>query len=463
MSSVGTTSATEWPPGPPDSAWAQAQAWIEHPVEFWEDCHRRYGDTFTVDLGSVGKVVVFCHPEAVREVFRLPADAFEVHQYNEHYKHVMGARSLLVSDGQDHKRKRRLLLPSLGHRALESEIPSIAELSHRVADSWAPGNPFAPLPGLHVLALMSMLRLCFGTDHEFSRTLLRWFTAGSRQAHGAWSPWTQFEHYQPQLRALMSKHIESLRADSGSEARGLFDGLVRAKNESGASLEDEEIHDHIFTLLIAGVDTTALALAWTVHWLAENPHVQERARAEVHTAVSGASPGAVLELPYLTAVCQESLRIYPVVTTPSGRRLTRAVEIAGLVLPAGVTLLPCTYLIHHRPELYPEPERFQPERFLERSFGPHEYLPFGGGGRMCIGSALAMMEMKLTTAALLERWVIRPASGRVRPVRHGTLLAPDASFSIEVVPVDSLPASDLEREHPFAEEAAAPHGNLDAG
>src|SRR5262249_19410729 len=142
--------------------------------------------------------------------------------------------------------------------------------------------------------------------------------------------------------------------------------------------------------------------------------------------------GALNELPYLNAVCQESLRMYPVVTTPSGRKLLSEVSIQGRRFEPGITLLPCTYLVHRRPDLYPEPARFRPERFLERQYAPHEYFPFGGGVRTCLGASLAPVELRLVLAEILTRCRLVPAhDGPVRPVRHGTLLAPSNTMKFQ--------------------------------
>jgi cytochrome P450 len=200
---------------------------------------------------------------------------------------------------------------------------------------------------------------------------------------------------------------------------------VEGRDESGVPLPDAEVQDHIFTMLVAGVDPTALALAWGLYWIYEEPEVLARLRREIDELGPRPPAARIAELPYLVAACQETLRMYPVVITPTGRKLVAPSEVQGRRYDPGVTLLPCTYLVHRRPEIYPEPGRFRPDRFLGRRYAPHEYLPFGGGARTCIGAALAPVELRLVLADILARCDLVPShDGPVRPVRHGTLLAP---------------------------------------
>jgi unspecific monooxygenase len=205
----------------------------------------------------------------------------------------------------------------------------------------------------------------------------------------------------------------------------LFDAMVQARDETGSSLSDEEIEDHIFTMLVAGVDPTALALSWALYWIHEDAEVLSTLRTEIDGLGPDPGPERIDQLPYLTSVCLETLRMYPVVITPTGRKLPTPVELHGRRYEPGVTLLPCTYLVHHRADLYPDPFRFRPERFRERQYSAHEYFPFGGGARTCIGASLAPLEMKLVLAEVMAKCELAPThEGSVRPVRHGTLLAP---------------------------------------
>jgi cytochrome P450 len=420
------------PAGPALPGWSQAQAWIEDPIRFWEGCRDEFGDIFTVQLGSLGAVVLFSQPEAVRKVFQLPAESYECRQYNEQYKYVMGGESLLLSDGPRHRSRRRLLMSPL-HQALTPQLAcAIQRLTSEMVDSWPRGEPISVRPAIHLLSLRIMLDVLFGDlGRPICQEIQQRFKDEILQDLGTWSPWRRFGRLHPLFRELISSEVRAAREATAQPPATLFDTLAQARDNAGDELADDEIQDHVFTMLVAGVDPTAIAITWALYWIQSSPEVKETLARELTTCRDAADPLEVAELPYLSAVCQEVLRMYPVVTTPTGRKLTTRVEIGGWQFEPGVTLLPCTYLVHHRADLYPEPDRFRPERFLDRQFGPHQYFPFGGGNRTCIGATLAPLEIKLALATILRRLDLELANpGPVRPVRHGTLLAPPESMTL---------------------------------
>ncbi len=213
----------------------------------------------------------------------------------------------------------------------------------------------------------------------------------------------------------------------------LLERLLAARDEEDRPLGDAEISDQVLTLMITAGDAVAVALAWAFFWVGKNPGVQLAIRSECQALWDGPSLKALVSLPYLTATCQEVLRLSTVLPTVSGRRLTLPLEIMGYHIAQGLTLAPCEYLVHRREDIFPEPLAFRPERFLERRFGPHEYFPFGGGNRSCVGRNLAPMELKVVLATVLSRWRIaldeRLPSGAMR---HGTLLAPSNDLTFDV-------------------------------
>jgi cytochrome P450 len=422
-------------------AWLQAQAWIERPVEFWQQCAADFGDVFTVQLGSVGPTVLFHHPEAVRQIFQLPAGRFTCRQFNEQYAYVMGNRSLLVSDGAAHRRLRRVVLPALQRQREAAHAPLVQRAARQAVETWPAAEAFNVRPSLHVLSLQVMLGVLFGTaEDELGQEITRLFASEVFQDWGTWSPWARFGRLQPQLRDLLSR-AAGRRPGSAAKGLSLFDALLAARDENGQPLSEEEVQDQVFTMLIAGVDPAAIALTWALYWIHEEPAVRATLVEEVKALGPNPEAARLAQLPYLAAVCAESLRMYPVVATPSGRRLTAPAEIAGRRFDAGITLLPCTYLVHRREELYPEADRFRPERFLQRAFAPHEYFPFGGGGRLCVGAWLASLEMRIAVATILACRALEPAHlGPVRPVRHGTLLAPSREMRLTLTRPSRLAA-----------------------
>jgi len=200
---------------------------------------------------------------------------------------------------------------------------------------------------------------------------------------------------------------------------------MSARDENGQPMTDVELHHELMTLLFAGHETTATALAWAFYWIHQLPSVHEKLLSELDSLGDKPEPMAIARLPYLNAVCSETLRIYPVVFFAFPRVTKSPIEIMGQHFDNNTTLIPCTYLTHHQEDLYPESNQFKPERFIERQFSPYEYLPFGGGNRRCLGLALAQLEMKLVLATILSNYQLALADSKpVKPQRRGLTIAP---------------------------------------
>ena len=208
---------------------------------------------------------------------------------------------------------------------------------------------------------------------------------------------------------------------------------MSARDEAGQPMTDEELRDELMTLLMAGHETTASALTWALYWVYHLPEVHDKLLHELNPLGNDAHPYEIAKLPYLTAVCQETLRIYPVAITAFFRIPKEPFQVMGYEFEAGTGLIPCIYLTHHREDIYPEPKRFRPERFLERQFSQYEYLPFGGGNRRCIGLAFAQFEMKLVLATIVSRFQLALVDRRpVKPVRRGLTVAPPGGMRMVV-------------------------------
>ena len=420
------------PPGPSEPATEQVRRYIETPIEFWEACERDFGSTTTLELGSLGRVILLSEPEHLRELFRLPTEAFECKQYNEHYRYVMGDLSVLLQDGATHKRQRRLLAPMFRHDQLLPKISDMRDIVLRNVESWPSGRAFNPRPSLHDITFQTMVRLIFGDlDSPTSAALIAAYKKSVSGQVGSWGPWRNFSRMQPQIRLLLADEIVARRADP--DRPGFMTHLALSTESDGTPLSHEECEDHVFSLLVAGVDTSAISLAWALHWLSRKTDIRERLVAELPQAANEETGKALLSLPFLQAVYAETIRMYPIVPTPSGRKLLRDTTIGPYTFEAGVTLVPCTYLVHRREDLYPSADEFRPDRFLERKFAPYEFLPYGGGARICVGEMLAKYEFAVAVSAILGRWKIDTTDApAMRPVRHGTLLAPPDSLEITV-------------------------------
>lgn len=235
--------------------------------------------------------------------------------------------------------------------------------------------------------------------------------------------WGKFLRRRQQINALLLTEIQERRHQPLGE--DILSLLLSAQDEQGVPMSDAELRDELMTLLFAGHETTASALAWAFYWIHKIPEVRTKLLAELSDITLDTDPSVITKLPYLSAVCSETLRIYPLVLFTFGRMLKQPLQIMGYDLPSGVMLMPCIYLVHHREDLYPNPDLFRPERFLERQYSPYEYLPFGGSNRRCLGYAFALFEMKLVLATILKQTILRLANQHsIQPVRRGITFTP---------------------------------------
>ncbi len=420
------------PSGPESSATAQMQEWLEHPLEMMDQCVHKYGDTFTIQLGSLGTTVFFSHPEAIKKIFSLSPRLFECHQYNETYRYLMGDNALFLQDGMLHKQKRRLVMPAFHGERIAKYAQLICQITKQVTQQWSVDEAFCVRPFMHEIALQVILQTVFGSQEAtVTKLLSRLFKTQIMRDFGTWSPWARLGQLRSQISQLIFAEIRRRRSNPDVNSPDVLNLLLSANYEDGEQLSDEEIRDHIFSFLVAGVDPTGVGLTWSLYWLHQKNDVKNKVQQELASLGDNPDPLAIAKLPYLTAVCQESLRICSVLATPSGRKLTEDVEIQGQTMPAGTTLVPCIYLLHRREDIYPQPNEFRPERFLEHRFSANEYIPFGGGNRICIGAALAKLEMNLVLATILSDWELEDASEeKITTVRHGTVLAPSEQMKL---------------------------------
>lgn len=431
---------------------------ILRPTDYMEDNVRRYGHTFQIGGETASPLVYVGDPDLVREIFLLDASQATTGAGNGVLRTLVGEHSILLLDGAPHQRQRKLLLPPFHGDRLRTYAQLICDVTREVSASWQAGKSFVARPPMQDITLGIILQAVFGLragerfqhlQHLLSRMLDAFsypisssflFFPILQQDWGAWSPWGGFVRAREQIRELIYAEIRDRRhylaqPDTNPQPHtDILTLLLQSRDENGEGMSDAELHDELITLLVAGHETTASAMVWLLYWIHYLPEVQQKLRAELETLGDSPDPMAIAQLPYLTAVCQETLRIYPITPTTFVRVLTQPMTLAGYEFKAGTALMPATYIIHQRPDLYPDPQQFRPERFLASQFAPHEYLPFGGGSRRCIGSALAMMELKLGIATILQDFDLALLHHRpLRPARRGLTMAPPAAMKLRVV------------------------------
>ncbi|MFB2837485.1 cytochrome P450 [Floridanema evergladense] len=433
------------PDGPKMPVFLRLIKFVTRPVDYVEDFAKIYGDSFTVG-GRNTPIVYFSQPEALQAIFTADSQHFNVGRGNG-LEFLLGANSLLTLDGERHQRERQLLTPPFHGERMRNYGQTIEEITQQVINQWQPGKSFNIRHSMQEISLRVILRVVFGLDEGENLQQLRQkisslleflgspllsfalFFGFLQKDLGAWSPWGYMLRQVKQIDELIYPLIRERRAEVNSNRQDILSLMMSARDENSQPMTDVELRDELMTLLIAGHETTASALTWALYWIDRLPKVREKLLSELVTLGENPDPSIIARLPYLTAVCQETLRIYPIALNAFPRQVKVPIEIMGYKLKPGIVVIPSIYLAHHREEVYPQPKEFKPERFLEKQFSPYEYLPFGGGNRRCIGMAFAQYEMKLVLATILSRFQVSSVNKRpVRPVRRGLTLAAPAGM-----------------------------------
>jgi cytochrome P450 len=419
------------PPGPRTPAIVNTALLFQRPLESLLGWHRRYGDAFTVRYLVFGTGVYVADPDAIRELFTGDQSDLHAGEANAPLSPVLGAHSVLVLDGREHMRQRKLLLPPFQGSAVASFREVIREVAETEVATWTAGRELVMRERMRALTFEVICRVVFGVAEadrveRLRAALLALLDLGPflfmpdvlRRDVGRFSPGGVLRRKLEAADALLYEEIERRRGVSDLEDRhDVLSLLLRARDEDGEPMREVELRDELMTMLAAGHETTATGLAFAFDLLLHTPDVLARLRDEL----------ASDDDEYLDATVSETLRLRPVIDAAE-RTLTEPRVVAGHELPAGIRVYPAIAVVHHRADIYPEPERFRPERFLEGAES-YTWLPFGGGIRRCIGAALAQAEMAEVLRIVLnavELEAVRPAPdpvvmrGITMVPRHGT-------------------------------------------
>ncbi len=441
------------PPGPQQSSLIQTFQIVSRPLGFLRQCAHQFGDTFTLRiLGWNSPPAVFCsRPDTLQQIFTTLSPQLDLGQAAHVFRPLTGDRSLILLQGKAHQRQRQLLMPPLHGDRLHTYRELIQTLTQAEINTWQPGQIRSMQGAMLSISLEVILRVVFGltpgcryqqlktwiesllatvTDPIYS---LQFFFPILQQDLGLWSPWGQFLQRQQQIDALIAAEIEERRRYGDPDRTDILSLLLRAEDEQGEKMTDQELRDQLITLLLLGHETTASALAWAFHWIHRDPKVRDQLLEEICSTQY--SREDITQLPYLTAVCKESLRILPIALIAQPRTVQQPIQIEGFDLEPGTLLVPCIYLAHRRHQTYIDPETFNPDRFLRHKFSPYEFLPFGGGHRSCIGMALSLFEMKLILATILSEWDLALANPEcsVYPVRRGITFVPSDGAQLKIL------------------------------
>jgi cytochrome P450 len=429
-------SSVALPPEPSIPPLLQTLRWAFRPIAFMEDCRRRYGDAFSVRfLGFERPMVMISDPEAIKALYRERAHGLPPGR-DIVLGPILGKKSLLLQEGAEHLSRRKVMLPSFHGERMRSYEETMTEIVETEIDSWPLHTEFPIHARMQAVTLEVILRVVFGVSsgprldrlREVLSTVLTETAAPGRQVLGLvrqrFGGGGMFEHLDDQLREvnelLFAEIAEHRERDDLPEREDMLSMLMRAEFEDGSRMEDQELRDQLMTLLLAGHETTATALAWTFDLLLRHPAALVRLRDSL----------AAGEEDYLRATISESLRLRPVIPL-AGRRLAKDLVADGMTLPAGTDVTPAIWLTHTRPDLYPEPFAFKPERFLEDGPDTYAWIPFGGSVRRCIGATFAEFEMRVVLREVLTRCELRKADPRPeRTGRRNITLSPKAGTPV---------------------------------
>ena len=390
--------------------------------------HQRYGDVFSVRFPSFDRLVYVAEPALAKQIFAGDARRFHAGEANASVlEPAVGTGSVLTLDEDEHMRQRKLLLPPFHGDNIRRYGEVIREITELELETWPVGKAFALRPHTQRITLDVILRAVFGVrDPErfaLAQRLVNEFALRShpivlfpfmRRRLGRFSPMSRFERARDALDMFIYEEIAQRRREDTSDRDDVLSLLLGATHDDGSPMSDRELRDELVTVIGAGHETTATALAWAIERLLRAPRVLAKLRQSIADG----------EDDYLDAVIKETLRTRPVITDVA-RKLTEPTEVAGYELPAGTFVLPAILVIQHRADLYPNPMEFRPERFLEDQGEGFAWIPFGGGVRRCIGASFAQFEMRIVLSTILERVELRAADPRPERMRPRNItLAP---------------------------------------
>jgi len=427
---------------------AQTLAWLTRPGPFMQRAHERYGDVFTVKIAQEGTWVFLAHPDLVKQVFTGDPRLLHAGEANRILGPVVGDQSVLLLDEAPHMRERKLLLPPFHGERMQRYGELMYEIATQEIARWPRNEPIELWPRMQNVTLEIIMRTVFGVEEgarldklrEVLSHLLEQVTMKRSMALvAAIGPdrirkLGLFKREIAPVDALLLDEIRRRRVDpSVTDRDDILSLLVQARHEDGQPMSDSELRDELMTLLVAGHETTATSLAWAIERLVRHPEKLERLRDE---ALNG---GESAEAPYVDATVKEILRLRPVLPLVV-RRLIEPMEIGGHLLPAGISLAPCIYLIHRREDVYPDATAFRPERFIEQPAGTYTWIPFGGGVRRCLGASFAQFEMKQVLRALVTELSLRPAEPESERVsRSAITLTPSSGARVVASPREAVP------------------------
>ena len=409
--------------------WTQRQTNL---LQTLETCVREYGDIFAVHSDSAPPKIIISNPQGVREIFTADPKLFDTGKNNAKLEPFVGKHSVALLDGDRHRRQRKLLMPTFHGERMRAYGQLIGDITHQIIARWKHTESILVRSCMQELTLRVILRAVFGLKEGIRFQKLK--TLLVKGLNSASSAWQNLRQLRQQIDELIYAEIRQRRLQNDPHSTDILSLLLSARDESDEGMTNAELRDELMTLLMAGHETTSAALSWAFYWIHHTPGVLPKILEELD-GIDLNNAIAVSRLPYLNAVCQETLRYYPTTVFTFSRILKYPFQVMGYQFEPGTILSPCPYLTHHREDIYANPKCFKPERFQHSQFSPYEYYPFGGSNRRCIGMAFAQYEMKLVLANILSNYQLQLSDrGAVNPVLYGVAISPPQDMQMLAKP-----------------------------
>ncbi|MBD2494914.1 cytochrome P450 [Nostoc sp. FACHB-280] len=438
------------PPGPKTPAWLLALQFEADFFGYMDTIAQRYGDIVTVMFDSTPTIYV-SNPSGIKEIFTHTKEVVAKGELNQNFALLTGEQGVLQIDGLRHKNRRKLLMSAFHGERMQTCGKRICELTARIMNQQTIGKPFLAYSALEEITLAVGIEVVMGLreGERYERVKHLFATVFKHELSpliqlltklpfwgwdlGRWSPQGNLLSLREEMFQVLSDEVQARRQQADLSRTDILSDLVLASDEMGEAIADEEIRDLLISPIGAAQGASATAIAWALYWIHRLPDVCDRLREELTSLGENPDITSILALPYLNAVCNEVLRIYPTQLFAFPRIVESPVEIMGYQLSPGTILIANIYSTHQREDLYPEPKQFKPERFLEKQFSTYEFLPFGGGSRVCIGGTFALFEMKLVLATILAHYQLKLVSQQPeKPKFDGLLCYPSSGVKMVV-------------------------------
>ena len=415
-----------------------------NPLSYLDKIAKDYGDIFTILFGST-PIVFVGNPQGIKQIFSNTKDITAPGELNQDMALITGKQGLLQLDGALHKHRRKLIMPAFHGARMQAYGQQICEITEKVMNQLAIGKHFLAYPTIEAITLQISIEVVLGLHegerYERLKQLLPAIFQHMRSPMmqigsalpfllrdlGPWSPWGYLLQLKQEIYQLLYTEVKERRKQVDSSRTDTLSELIFARDETGELMADEEVRDLLLSPLFAAQDASAVAIAWVLYWTHSLPEVREQLLTELNSLGESPNPMDIVQLPYLNAVCNEALRVYPTQLFTFPRRVESPIEVMGYQLSPGTILVGCIYLLHQNQDLYAQPQQFKPERFLKQQYSPYEFMPFGGGTRSCIGAALAGFEMKLILATILLRYQLELVKKRPEQPNFDGLMCYPAS------------------------------------